>query len=383
VRIAAGTLDIRDQGLISVQSISPGDGGSIEVDAGVVKMAGGASITAASTLDGDAGSITIKAEDSVNAEESLITTEAHTGAGGTIEVEATSSIDLTATKVSATVTGGTDVTRAPANVSLRAGQDLTLTQGTTVSARSDGVVAAGNVFIGGVTSSSAIKQENGETIPLVNTIRLENSTVTTNSSSILIDVNDSKIESEIAEGTRGGNIDLDPQFIVLQGETVISARSAGGGGGGTVSLGRADTTIITDSARDAASFVDVSSVGGQAGEVIIRGAIQSLSQEVAPPKLSFPSVARLFASRCAAQQEGQFSSIVARPPDGLPPAPGNFFPSPLSLDEPGGFLSQEVIGGAPPRLAATRLGFAEESWKLKFPSKGPLLLSSQIPGCSR
>jgi filamentous hemagglutinin family protein len=248
-------------GVITARTSGPGIGGNVTIDAARVQMTNGAAISAES-----------------------ISQNPDAGGGGAIEVKTTESIELTGSKISATVSGGT---LAGGNITLKGGELVLLQDGTTVSATNTGAGVGGDVLIRGVDSSSAIKQENGETIHLVNTIRLvENSTVSTNSNSatggditlsadFLIDLIDSKIESNIGTVTgsedRGGNIDLDPQFIVLQGNTMIAARSEGGGAGGTVSLGRADTFIITDSAREGGDFVDVSSVGGQAGEVIIRG----------------------------------------------------------------------------------------------------------------
>ena len=86
-------------------------------------------------------------------------------------------------------------------------------------------------------------------------------------------------------------------------------------------------------------------------------------------------------SRCAAQREGQFSSVVERPPAGLPPAPGDFSPSPLTLEGPGGFLSRNGSGGGQPGLDGARIGFAESPRELGASSGDQLLLTSYLRGC--
>ena len=92
---------------------------------------------------------------------------------------------------------------------------------------------------------------------------------------------------------------------------------------------------------------------------------------------------RLLASRCAAQREGQFSSVVERPPDGLPPAPGDFSPSPLTLEGPGGFLAQD-LGGSTPGLETAGLGFANGSGESELSSGERLILASyNRAGCPR
>jgi hypothetical protein len=65
-------------------------------------------------------------------------------------------------------------------------------------------------------------------------------------------------------------------------------------------------------------------------------------------------VVALLPERCAAAPDGQFSSFVLGRRDAVPPQPGSFLGSLLSLEE-----AAEISGLIRPTLTAQRLGFSD------------------------
>ena len=97
VDITAGSVDIRDGGLINANANtgSSGDAGTIEIEAGSVDIRGGGNISAGTSGAGDAGTVAIEAG-SVDIRDggqiNASTEFGSSGDAGTIEVEATDSV---------------------------------------------------------------------------------------------------------------------------------------------------------------------------------------------------------------------------------------------------------------------------------------------------
>ena len=147
----AGNLLATQEGLIAVSTTTAGDGGNITITApaGELSLNEGASITAESTSTGDAGSIQLTVNDLATNGESEITSRsiseaADAGGGGTIEIDATNSIALTATNVSTSVAGGT---KPGGDIRITAGQNIQLTNESIVSAESSGAGNSGTVTL--------------------------------------------------------------------------------------------------------------------------------------------------------------------------------------------------------------------------------------------
>ena len=133
-----------------------------------------------------------------------------------------------------------------------------------------------------------------------------------------------------ANDTAGGNITIDPQFVVLQGAQIVAKAFAGTGGA---------IDIIATSAfiRDPASIVDASSTLGISGTINIQSPLQNIGGELAPLSDEFSSAAALLAQQCAARAAGgKFSTFVVAAREGLPVEPGGFLASPL--------LTAELLG---------------------------------------
>jgi large exoprotein involved in heme utilization and adhesion len=155
---------------------------------------------------------------------------------------------------------------------------------------------------------------------------------------------DSTISTSVAGSTvdtAGGNITIDPQFVILQNSQIFSQSHAGAGGAVLVTAGF--------------FLMDPASVLAASSQIGVLVEFESpLSKVTAHLSQQFSSAAALLlAQRCAADSTGQFSSFVQTGRDGVPQVPGALSPSPLSFLEP---LTSGSWGSPSPNWAAARLG---------------------------
>jgi large exoprotein involved in heme utilization and adhesion len=214
-------------------------------------------------------------------------------------------------------------------------QSVELSNGSLISANSNapfteiGEGNAGNITINSasnfVMQNSSVTTEashtsGGEiTIDAPGMVRLINSKITTSVAGIEGD-------------TAGGNITIDPQFVILQNSQIIAQAFAGSGGAITI-------TATSAFIRDPASIVDASSALGINGPVFINSPLQNIGGRLTPLSQKFSSAAALLAQRCAARAaDGKFSTFVVAGREGLPVEPGGFLASPS--------LTAELLGSS-------------------------------------
>src|SRR5438094_3738235 len=131
--------------------------------------------------------------------------------------------------------------------------------------------------------------------------------------------------STTAVGTgagNGGNITIDPQFVILQNGSQILA-NAFGGNGGNINITAGLLLVSPDSDINASSALGVS------GTITINSAISDLSGSLTPLPQGFLRKGVLLSSRCAAQVGGSNSSFVVAGREAVPMEPGGLLPSPL------------------------------------------------------
>jgi large exoprotein involved in heme utilization and adhesion len=288
VSIQSKNLQLSDQGLISTRTTGPGTGGNIELTSDRVTLSGGASISAESSVSakaGKAGDISINASSIFQSDNSSVTTAAEQAKGGDITLKAT---------------------------------QVQVTNGALISAESSGVGDAGNIDITATYSllmrDSAItteaKQADGGNIHI--------------SAGYMVSLIDSKITASVGGGpdTVGGNITIDPQYVILNDSQIIANAYEGKGG---------NIRIIADVfLASPESIVDASSALGIDGTVDIRAPITNISGTLAPMRGNFLSTEALLRDRCIARIRGErISSFVVSGRDGLPIRPGNVLPSPI------------------------------------------------------
>jgi large exoprotein involved in heme utilization and adhesion len=204
------------------------------------------------------------------------------------------------------------------NVELRA-HALTLRDGATLSAESTGTGNAGNITI---AIQDSFVSTNGSVVTRATQTDGGNIQIT---ASNFLRLRNSRITAEVGGGpqTMGGNITIDPQFVLLQNSQIVANAFEGHGGNLRIS---AQQVFLADPS----SQVSASSLGGPAlqGTVDIRAPVTSISQTVAPLPQSFARVAELLRNRCAERlRGGTVSRFVLGGRDGVPLEPGSWLPS--------------------------------------------------------
>jgi hypothetical protein len=141
----------------------------------------------------------------------------------------------------------------------------------------------------------------------------------------------------------GGNITIDPEFVVLRGSDILASANAGNGGNIAI---RAGTFVI-----DTTSTIDASSTVGLDGEIAIDSP-NEITGELIPLAPPVAGVTPLVTQRCAPGQNAQLSSLTAEPVRS-PSSPADYLaspfePLPAAVASTAGFDSS--LAYAPPPL---------------------------------
>ncbi len=290
-----------------------GKGGTINLTlTGDLSITNKGSISADTQGTGSGGAINIRAQNVMLTDQSIISSSSSgTGPGGVVNISTVG--DLSATNYG-TISAAASGDGVGGDINIKA-QNLRLTDQGTISSSSSGIGNAGNVNITAADS-----------------ILLRNSSITTEamkadggniqiSASFEVSLFDSKITASVGGGpqTTGGNITIDPQFVILKNSQIIANAFEGRGGNILINTG----VFLADPD----SVVDASSALGINGTVDIRAPITNVSGLLNPLSADFVSATALLRERCIARiQGGKYSSFVVGSRDGLPIEPGNLMP---------------------------------------------------------
>ena len=332
---------------MTTSTSSTGHAGSITTKVGTLTMTNGSTISSSSTgtATGKAGSITIEgpttpAQAVTITDSSLLTTAEHTGQGGSISVNATN-LALNHARISASVKNrqaSENPSSGTANIDLST-ESMTM-NGSRITAESLGSRNAGNILINRPTAlgkhfemvnsqintSASLADGGNIAIYTKDMVRLTDSTIT------------SSVGSETIKTTQGGNITIDPDFVILKGSEIRANAFAGTGGAIDITSGLF--------LADAVSLVDASSTLGVSGSVQINSPINNLSSVVARLTESLLEVQALLRASCAARlSEGATSSFVERGRDGIPAGPDALLATP--------YVPMTVSQAEPPTLGAS------------------------------
>jgi filamentous hemagglutinin family protein len=348
-------LSGESSGIFSISSSGSGLPGDIIVDAGILTVTNGAFIAAGSSQsDGPGGAVTVTADSVVISADGQIFSRSFAQSSGQVTITADSltlddgSID-TSTFSERGGRGG-DVVVNGGTVSLTNGASINSQSGSDDAPFSTG--RAGDIIMNvrsltmanrsEITSSSkgnGIVAPAGDagniTIVSGSTVLLNDSSITTEAESAsggkitinapeMIRLTNSEVSTSVegAEGdSDGGNISIDPQFVILQNSQLIAQANAGSGG--------AINVIARVFIADPNSLVNASSKQGPQGTVNIQSPVQNVGGELAALSDDFASAAALLAQQCAARvSDGKFSTFVVAGREGLPLEPGGFLASP-------------------------------------------------------
>jgi filamentous hemagglutinin family protein len=381
IRIATNNLEVKDGGQISVSTLGQGDGGSLIVTAknifidggshtekgvgmnadtyasgkagdinittNTLEMRGGAQISVSTRAEGQGGSLRINATDQVILSGAagdgtgLYSVALGSGSGGNIEVTSGNLQINNGALVDSSTTGS----GRAGNISLTAPW-ITMANGGNIWARTRGSGTGGSIQLFGnqiqLINGASISAKSWGTgnagdigINAGDTLLMKNSSITTEATYAdggnihikaghMVELIDSKITASVGGGpqTTGGNITIDPQFVILNDSQIIA--NAYQGKGGNIDI-IADVFLASPD-----SIVDASSTLGIDGTVDIRAPITNISGTLAPMQGNFLSTEALLRDRCIARIRGErISSFVVSGRDGLPIRPGNVLPSPI------------------------------------------------------
>jgi hypothetical protein len=318
-------------------------GGDITLTTPVLTLTGGR-LAVETQGAGPAGTITLNVQTLAAQGQATLTSSSTgtatgavgNGAGGTIAVRAIALTLADGTTISATTAGG----GRGGNITLQA-HTLQLTDGTVLSAESAGTGNAGNITM---TVSDTFLSEQSTVTTAARQADGGNITVT---APTLVRLRDSRLMATVDGGpqTVGGNITIDPQFVLLQNSQVRA--NAFEGRGGNVQI----TAAVF--LADPASQVSASSALGITGTVDIRASVTTLSGVVAPLPRDFTPATAVLHDPCAARlRAGHISSLVVAGRDGVPPEPEGGLPSLLDWTTPEAPAPAEPL--RPPRRRASR-----------------------------
>ena len=348
ITITANALTL-DNGSIETSTKDMGRGGDVVLDVGSMSLSNGATINSSTEATGRAGDITITAESLTLANQSEITsssigTVADAGDAGNVTITASGTFTSNASRIATSAEnargGNIDVTA----------QSVTLSNGTVISASSrspllpDGEGNAGDITVQSgstvVMNNSSMTTEAGQAsggqieINAPEMVQLINSNISTSVAGSAAD-------------TAGGNITIDPQFVILHNSQILAKAFAGSGGA---------IDIVATSAfiKDPASSVNASSTLGISGTINIQSPLQNVGGELTALSQEFSSAAALLAQQCAARAaDGKFSTFVVAGREGLPVEPGGFLASPSLIVE---LLGSSLSGRYPHKPIAVVTG---------------------------
>ena len=379
---AAGSIDIQLSGDLRIVGRSPTDGafsglfaetqgsgrgGNITVGASTLTIDRGLIRTSTTGL-GNAGTMTLRATDLAVVNGGWIdagTGAGSQGAGGVVDIKATRSISIS----------GSDSTASAADAfttDLLYGAPVRTVGpfASTISSNTAGAGAGGNLALnaprisvsdGGRVSASATASGNAGSISLVaaNSLQLIGGTIVTEAlasdgGNIDIRVGDlirasrSEISTAVGSGSgAGGNIFIDPIFVILDQGTRIIANAAGGPGGNIL--------IVANYFFNApGTLIDASSALGLPGTVQINTSGIDLVSALAALPAQFLDATSLLRTACSVRGSSGGSSLRATGRSGLPFSPEqNLFSSYFDqVDSSGAGAGAGVVTGAGTAAAA-------------------------------
>jgi len=275
---ATAELEVSDEAGIVAEAQQDGDAGSISINAGRLTMTAG-KITAETNGEGDGGSIGIAAR-TIEMQQGarIATTSSNDGNAGAITITSNQFALATGATIEASSTGGGEA----GSISIDAGKRF--------------------VAEGGRVATSTTQSDGGNI-----TIRAVE----------LVALNDADITTSVQGGAgSGGNIDVDPTFIVLVDSRIIANAVAGNGGNITLVAG---TLFVDDT-----SVISASSELGIDGAIVIDAPDSDVEGSLALLNGEFLDAAAKLSQQCSVRAGTSSATLVAGGRGALPDGPEHF-----------------------------------------------------------
>jgi filamentous hemagglutinin family protein len=314
--LKAQTQSSGNAGAITIRGLG-GEGSSADI----VTLTDASRLSSRTSDTGDAGNISIAAAQLTLSEGANLSssTESGIGTGGSINLFAESFTIQTGGTLLAT-TSGTDTTATGGSITVKATDQVIMTSGASITANSTGPGDAGDISIkagqqfemrdSSITTTATKASGGNIDIQAVNRVYLVNS----------------PISASVADGRGGGgNISIDPQFVILQNSQILAKAADGQGGAITIT-----TNLFLPDANSIVN-ADANPGSGVNGTVTIQSPNAPASGHIQPLDKSPLQATSLLNQRCAALAGGEFSSFTVAGRDSLPTEPGSWLASPLAI----------------------------------------------------
>ena len=301
--IEANNLTVRDKAFVNTATRGSGDSGDLSINlSGNLLIENGGQIFADAQIgsNGDAGAIDIQADNIVLS-----------GANPTRSIRVDGSVFVpTRSTITSQSRGeggkGGDIRVTARRLSVLDGASVTAESTSTGDAGSIDIEASDSILIDNSAVTTEAKQADGGSITLMapNIIRLIDSRLTTS--------------VEGGPQTTGGNIDIDPEFVILKNSQIVANAFEGQGGNINITAG----ALLADPS----SVIDASSDFGIDGNVEINSPDTNIIEGTLELPASFLNVQSLLSTRCASRTTKTASSFFVTN-GGLPLGPDTLLPA--------------------------------------------------------
>lgn len=318
VEISAANLSLLKSGTVSSSGLDVGRGGDVRVAlsgvfyaSGTTPAGGSSGIFASASGTGDAGSISLSAANATLLGLAALSSSTFgTGKGGDVQVSIGGNLLIggASSTVNSGIFASAQGAQSGAGGSVRvSASDITLRDGGAISASSFGPGEAGSVQVNAGTS-----------------LRLEDRGVIATRATVsdggnidihvgrLVYLKDSSITTSVGGETgNGGNITIDPQFVVLNNSRIIA--NAVGGNGGNI-------RIVADNFLNQNGLVQASSQKGISGNISIESPRVDVSGALRVLSTDYLDASRLIRGSCASRV-AEASTFLAGGRGGLAAGP--------------------------------------------------------------
>jgi filamentous hemagglutinin family protein len=344
-----GALNKPPFSLTAVADLTAGNGGQISVTTPSLVMNAGTRIDSSTLWDGNAGqiagnvgSLTLQGGAQIRSQSGGVAVGSGQplvgfGKGGSVNFTVADSILITGSNsaVSTNTFGNGD----GGGISLIGGKLVSIQNGGRVSADSGGTLASRQFSGSGLAGDINISA--GDQIAMTDG-SVSTRAVTSDGGNIalnaprMIQLTDSRVTTSVESGFGGGgNINIDPQFLILKDSQILA--NAFGGPGGNINI-RAGSFLVNSGGQFPTSLtgiVDASSALSTPGTVNIEAKFTNVTGTFAQLPSAPLQATELLRASCAARfAGGKASSLVLGGRDGLPLQPGDLLPSPLYVTGP-------------------------------------------------
>ncbi|HEX2648780.1 MAG TPA: filamentous hemagglutinin N-terminal domain-containing protein [Burkholderiales bacterium] len=292
-RITARDVTISERAGIDVSTFGAGAAGNVSISARNLTVSGGGRIAATPQFD--------------------IASTPGTGPGGRIDVVASGTVAVTGADSS--ISTSTASAGAGGSINMAA-QDIVVSDGGRISASSQNPfgIAAGDAGAINLSAGGSVRLSGGGAIT-TQAATAGGGQVTIRAGESLV-LTDSRITTSVGNGAgNGGNILVDPVFVVLANSQIL-ARAVGGNGG--------DITIVTQylmvsPAESINQSINASSEKGISGTILITSPVSDIGTRLATLPSGYVDPSQLLRAACGARAVGNSFAGVGR--GGLPASP--------------------------------------------------------------